>query len=85
MSLPSQYQAQIEDVHETILESLESHNFIDPIFDIVDDGIEESFSWADAEDYGFDKHDYLLVALKEVVLQIQHQVNLMTMTDKEEK
>tara|TARA_R100000995_G_scaffold57780_1_gene28810 strand:- start:188 stop:439 length:252 start_codon:yes stop_codon:yes gene_type:complete len=81
MSLPSQYQSQLEDVHETILENLESHNFIDPIFDIVDDGIEEAFSWADAKDYGFDKHDYLLVALKEIVLQIQHQVNLMTTTE----
>ena len=84
MSLPSQYQAQLEDVHETTLELLESHNFIDPVFDIVDDGIHEAFAESGAYSLGFDEHDYLLVALKEVVLQIQHQVNLMTMTDKEE-
>ena len=81
MSLPSQYQAQIEDIHESILESLESYNFIDPIFDIVDDGIHNAFDESNASHLGFDEHDYLLVALKEVVLQIQHQVNLMTTTE----
>lgn len=75
MSLPLELQAKLEDVHEVVLESLESHDFIDPVYDIVHESIREAFLWADADKYSFDESDYVLVALKEIVLQIQQQVN----------
>ena len=74
--LLSQHQGLIEDTNEKILDNVECYDYIDDIYKLIDKVVEDACVEANAHDLGFDEDDYTIPALKEIVSQINQQLEL---------